>query len=111
MLLFVRSSCAACQSAKPAMADLAARLRQMSVPTIVIASGKHADGESEYIRDLGVSASQLVALDLSNLRLQVVPTLVLVARNGEVKYAKEGVPSEPDQQALVRAADLSSMTR
>lgn len=111
LLLFIRSNCGACQSAKPGMAELVARLKNMSVPTVVIASGTHADDESAYARDLGLGASQLVALDLSTLHLQVVPTLVLVNEKGEVKYAKEGVPSDADRQALAHAADLSLMTR
>ena len=83
----------------------------MSVPTIVITSGKHAEGESEYVWDLGLNATQLVAVDFTKLQLQVVPTLVLVNNTGEVKYAKEGIPSLPDQDVLIRAAAPSPMNR
>jgi hypothetical protein len=111
LLLFVRSNCPACQTAKDPAARVAAELRRRTIPTLVIAAGQQPAGEAEYVRSLALDASQLITLDLMKHRVQVVPTFVLVDSRGEVKYTKEGAPSAADEEALIRAADLNASSR
>jgi hypothetical protein len=111
LLLFVRSNCPACQTAKGPATRTAAELRRRGIPTLVIAGGQQPEGESEYVRSLALDASQLVTLDLTKLRVQVVPTFVLVNNSGEVRYTKQGVPSALDEAALIRAADPNASSR
>ena len=104
LFIFVRSSCAACQAAKPVLAALAPRLRQTPTDIVMIISGAHAGDEAVYAHDLGVDAAHLVALDLSGLRVKLLPTVVLVNRSGQVLYSVEGVPTAVDQQRFLQAA-------
>src|SRR5262249_28025702 len=104
LFVFVRSSCAACQSAKPIFASIAPRLRQASADVVIVTSGAHADDEGTYARDVGVDAAHLVRLDITTLKVKLVPTAVLVDRSGRVLFTVEGVPSASDQQQLLRAA-------
>jgi hypothetical protein len=104
LLVFARSSCSACQRAKPVFADIARRLSAPSSARILLvtSSTRHED-EVSYVRDLGLDESHLVTLDGAGLRLQVVPTLVLVDRLGEIHYASEGVPTAAQEDDLLRA--------
>ena len=105
LLLFARSGCGACQTSKPAFASLIAGLRDNSAVRValIVREGTQA-GEREYVRDLGLEEDGLVGVDFSALRLQRVPTTVLVDRQGEVRYILEGPPSVLDQGEILRIA-------
>ncbi len=104
LLLFARNTCSACQKAKVAFARVAARLRERSTNVLVVANVNHRADEIPYVRDLGLDESHLVEVDFNDLRLKVVPTLVLVDREGRVHYTSEGVISPTGEEDLLRAA-------
>ena len=104
LFIFARSSCAACQAAKPTFAALADRLRRASSDVVLITGGADARDEAAYASDLGLDASHLVPMNLSALRVKLVPTLVLVDQGGRVVYSIEGVPTDADQARLIEAA-------
>ena len=105
LLLFSRSECSACQGAKPALASLLAGLRNHPAVDVrlVVSEGTQAD-ERRYLHELGLAEDCLAGADFSALRLQRVPTAVLVDRQGEVRYSVEGPPTGLDQAELVRIA-------
>ena len=92
LLVFTRSGCGTCQRAKSAMATLAAALRDRATVrvTMVVADGTQAD-ERKYLHDIGLTDGHLAGVDFRALRLQRVPTTVLVDRTGRVLYSLEGV--------------------
>lgn len=106
LFAFVRYDCSGCQATKPILAEIAARLREDSVPTVLVANNLHPEEELRYGTDAGLDRAHVVTMDWAGagLRLQRVPTFVLVNRTGEVIYASEGVPSESQQKDLLNAA-------
>jgi len=105
LLLFTRTGCGACQAAKPALASLVAGLRDRpSIRTLMIVREGSEPEEREYIRAIGLDEDRLVGVDFRNLRLRRVPTMVLVDRDGKVRYSLEGAPTAPKQEELIRIA-------
>jgi thiol-disulfide isomerase/thioredoxin len=112
LFVFARSSCGACQRAKPLFADIARRLSNpSSVRVLLVNSSTRREDEASYARDLGLDESHLVTLNGAGLRLQVVPTLVLVDRLGEIHYASEGVPTAAQEDDLLRAVASAATPR
>jgi thiol-disulfide isomerase/thioredoxin len=112
LLIFARSSCPACERAKPAFAVLAASLRDRAAVrvTMVVDEGQQA-GEREYLRDVGLPEDRLAAVDFRALRLRRIPTTVLVDRDGRVLYSQEGEPSALDAAELLRMVSLTDARR
>jgi hypothetical protein len=112
LLVFTRSSCGICQRARPALATLAIALRDHATVGVrmVVADGTQAD-ERKYLHDIGLTDSHLAALDFRTLRLQRVPTTVLVDRSGQVLYSLEGEPSASDRMELLRLAAARDVYR
>jgi hypothetical protein len=112
LLLFTRSSCGTCQRAKSALAALTTALRDRGTVrvTMVVADGTQAD-EGNYLHDIGLTAGHLAAVDFRTLRLQRVPTTVLVDRTGHVLYSLEGEPTASDQMELLRLASARDLYR
>jgi hypothetical protein len=112
LLLFTRSSCPACERAKPAFAELTAALRDRAAVrvTMVVDEGQQA-GEREYLRDVGLAEDRLAVVDFRTLRLRRVPTTVLVDRDGRVLHTQEGEPSAQDVAGLLRMVSLGDDRR
>ena len=112
LLVFTRSGCGTCQRAKSAMATLAAALRDRATVrvTMVVADGTQAD-ERKYLHDIGLTDGHLAGVDFRALRLQRVPTTVLVDRTGRVLYSLEGEPAASDQTALLRLVAARDISR
>lgn len=108
LFVFVRSNCAACQSAKPALERIADTFRQAMTPVLVISTGARATDGIGYAAEIGVERTSVLALDVSTLRLRVVPTIVLVNRAGEVLYAAEGVPTDQQAEQLLRLVNANT---
>lgn len=102
--MFVRSDCSACQGSAPVFRKIAGRLSDTPTPMYLITSGARSDDEARFTQQVGIAADRLVMLNFSSLRLQVVPTLVVVDQQGTVIYASEGPPSDQQQEELLRAA-------
>jgi len=101
VVLFGRGSCAACQRAKPVLADLAQRLSELGVPLRLAVNGEDPTGDAAYATSLGLTDQQIVTVNTASLRLHVVPTIVLVDRQGLIRYAHEGAPTADDATALL----------
>jgi hypothetical protein len=101
LLLFVRANCSACQTAKPAFASLVAEARGRGMPVWLVASGALTDEEGAYAASIGLEADRRMTMPLAGLRLQVVPTLVVVGHSGEVVYAAEGVPTDTVRRDVI----------
>jgi hypothetical protein len=105
LLIFSRAGCGACQTAKPALTSLIAKLHDHpAVRALMIVREGSEPAEREYLHEIGLDDSRLVAVDFTSLRLVRVPTLVLVDRGGAVRYSLEGVTTAVEQEALIRIA-------
>ncbi|HYN06816.1 MAG TPA: hypothetical protein VES67_05465 [Vicinamibacterales bacterium] len=105
LLLFSRAGCGACQTAKPVLVSLVAALhdRKDVRVLLVVSEGTEAE-ERQYLQELGLGGDRLAGVNFAALRLQHVPTTVLVDRRGNVRYSLEGAPSLLDQGELLRIA-------
>jgi thiol-disulfide isomerase/thioredoxin len=112
VVLFARSTCAFCQRAKPLFTKLVADLAEShSARMVMVSSPSGGTGDVDYAKSVGLEADQLVVLDPVSLRLKTVPTLVLVDRQGQVRYSHEGMPTAADLEELLRTTTVLNPRR
>jgi hypothetical protein len=106
LVIFARTSCVACQHAKPVFTEIAAALSKYHDVRVVMVTGEQlAADETKFAAEMGLDASALIRMDLDPLRLRVVPTTVLVDARGAVLYSTEGGElSDDDRAAILRLA-------
>lgn len=99
VVIFVSGTCQACQQSAPFHRYLrssagAAGLR------VVTALTSMSDDPSAYAATESLSDRDVAKFDSTGSRLRVVPTILIVDRNGDVLEKKEGVLPEAEQHAL-----------
>lgn len=109
VVVFARSTCAVCQSSVPFLTTLVREAAASGVAVRLLTSTPVAPDELAYAQATGLSAAEVVGVDLHALRVKRVPTLVLVDREGAIHYAHEGAVPAVEQEALLRR--LPSLTR
>lgn len=90
LVLFLRESCAVCQTEAPHLAELVRRvgIDSTSVASVVVTGSARVEAEREFAaRFKGASHRQV---PFEDLKVQTVPTVVLVDRHGVVLFAQEG---------------------
>jgi thioredoxin-related protein len=101
IILFARSSCGACQAAKPqlrAIANLASTY--LGVQMIVVPASDWSPEEGAYIHDLGLREEAVRHLSVSELKVRMVPTLVVVDQRGRIQLVQEGAPTSKEEIAI-----------
>jgi thiol-disulfide isomerase/thioredoxin len=109
IVLFARSTCAVCRSSVPFLARLVQEAAASGVAVRLVSSAPVLPAEVAFAQALGLGATELVGVDVRTLRVKQVPTVVLVDRAGDIRYAREGAVPAVDQDELLRT--LSSLTR
>lgn len=103
VVLFARSSCGVCQAAKPLFGRLVADLKSASTTRVVLVVGTTSrHDEEKYAKELGLSETQLLRLDLKSLRLRRVPTVVALDERGIVLFSREGAPLPTEQEQFLQ---------
>jgi hypothetical protein len=101
LLIFVRSSCPACQSYRPAFAALVGMARKSNIQvTILVRNGD--ESERQYALDLGLEEDRVKTVDFSKLRLRRVPTTLLVDSRGLIYFSQEGPPPSHEDEHFLR---------
>ena len=109
-VIFARTSCVACQHAKPVLTEMIATLSKYDDVRVVMVTGERlAADETKFAAALGLSAGAVIRMDLDPLRLRVVPTTVLVDSHGAVLYSTEGEVSADDRAAVLRLAGTAAV--
>lgn len=92
LIVFARASCAACQAARPVLAELVENVRADADLRIVVLmpSGSPAEG-LEYVRGLGLPESSFLPRALREFRVRAVPTALLVDHRGRILAVSEGL--------------------
>jgi hypothetical protein len=102
VLIFARSTCGACQRAQPEFTALISRLRsERSTDVRLMTTGAGRSEEASYARAIGLTDRELSVAD-ARVRVRIVPSLVVVDRHGVIKFFSEGIPTRPQQEAVVR---------
>lgn len=102
VVLFARFGCGACERAKPLLSSLAKDIAGRPGVRFVMVTGTASRTENlAYARELGLAEAAVVSITLTDLRLRQVPTLLLVDRQGVVRYAQEGaLPSSAGSELI-----------
>jgi hypothetical protein len=93
LLILARSNCGACQRAAPLFAALIADLKSRSDIGVRLVTRRVRSDELRYAAAIGLDEANVVLTDLTSLRVERVPTLLLVDRGGRVLLAHEGAPA------------------
>jgi hypothetical protein len=103
VVLFLRSTCPACQDNSAMLERLVAESSAAVDTRVVMVTGQGArDSEVRFAEELGLDARQVVPLDLRRLRLRHVPSAVVVDRDGTVLFSRSGPISEQDLESVKR---------
>jgi hypothetical protein len=112
LVVIARSDCGACQQARPYLAELVAEAQARG--GVVLASpGLDRQAEVAFGREIGLPEEAVKAIPPAGLRATVVPTLVLVDRQGRILGAWEGVPParQPEIRKAIRAVGAAGPAR
>ena len=105
LVIFARSTCAACEKAAPYLKGLTASLRGRAAVVYASAGVKlERDEEVKSAQAIGVGGSQVPAAP-DGLKVRVTPTLVLVNQHGEVLTSFEGVGPGSKQAVITKTID------
>jgi len=105
LFIFARSTCSSCQRAQPVLAAAVHALRATPGVAIRLVPTRAPDAdELGYARAIGLREADVTPVTMAQLRLRVVPTVVLVDREGRIRFSVEGVLSETQEAELVRSA-------
>ena len=93
LLIFARSTCAACQAAKSTLAEIVAAVGtadSVDVAMVTSSSAPSPEAELQYASEIGIANSQVILMDTALLRLKKVPAVALIDSRGTVLTFKEG---------------------
>jgi hypothetical protein len=107
LIVFASGTCGACRRSEPALGSLAKELRGSATRFLLITPNTRIVDQQALIDAVGLERSEVSALDLSSLRLKIVPSVVLVDRSGRILYSHEGLIDEDGSVAIRRAVDGS----
>jgi len=107
VVVFSRSSCPACQAARPRLRRLTAAVKRVSDARIVLVTplGDESN-ELVYARDLGLAESEVMAISPSQVRVRAVPTIALVDSQGRIIFVHEGPTGDDDDLEIERLLTL-----
>ena len=112
VLVFGRSSCGACERAKPMLSSAIREVtRESSVSVAMVAGAGATAADRQFARDLGIPEDRFFTLDVQSLKLERVPTLVLVDQRGTVLFEREGTLDQTHFDQLLSAAGVPSLSR
>jgi hypothetical protein len=105
LFVFASGTCGACRRSASVLASLAADLRGSGTRFLLVTPNvRHVDQQA-LIQAIGLQGTEVSDLDLSTLRLKIVPSVVLVDGTGRVLYSREGLVDEDGRTAIRRAID------
>ena len=103
LVIFGRSSCAACQSAVGSITDLGDQIRSRHDIRLILATEfPDLPSEQAYARSLGLERSRVIRIDRP-IKLRSVPTLALVNPSGRILFSQAGFGSTGQDRERLRA--------
>ena len=104
VIIFVQDWCEACRKAKPIFAELSRNISTIEgVRMVLVPPGGYSAEEIRYAQDIGLAATAVEHLRGEAVRVQIVPTLVVVDNTGQILFAHVGVPRQGEERAFLRA--------
>jgi len=100
VVIFISGACAACQQSAPFHRALRSSGRAAGLRVVTALTAAN-DDPAGYAANESLSEHDVVRFDATGSRLRVVPTILIIDRNGVVVEKKEGVLPEAGQHALI----------
>lgn len=111
LIVFARSTCPACDHSRPALSAATKCFSQPRTSDVaLITTAPRAERELSFARDIGIPDTRVFALNVAALRLERVPTVIVVDRAGRIVFQYEGELGEghvASLSAVARGADAS----
>jgi len=105
ILVFARSSCAACRRSTPALQSLVAAASASPATQVLLVTSAREDRDADraLAAEIGLTGAQVHRAPFDRLRLKVVPSIIVVDRAGVVLDAHVGAPDPEATARLLRA--------
>jgi hypothetical protein len=97
LILFARSTCAACERSKPLHQRLITDNASRADLRVMLATPDPLARELDYGRALGLADARVIHIETPTVKVKTVPTLLLVNRYGVVVATREGVLDDAEQ--------------
>ena len=101
LVIIVKSSCTGCQASKPFLARLVTETRGIANSRVALLVAQIELEERAFARDIGLTEQEVHSLDLNSLKVQRVPTMVVVDSRGTIRFAHEDPPTTVDDPRLL----------
>ncbi len=103
LVLFARSTCAACQRSADFHKQVVAAGRTQGIPTVLITPSDDAEAERAYAQGLGIASTHVYTVTAGSIRLRSVPALMVVDSSGLIRHVWFGAPDAVTQSAILSA--------
>lgn len=92
LIVFARASCAACQAARPVLAELVEKVKDdASLRVVLVMPAVNPSESLEYVRGLGLPESSFIPRQQREFKVRAIPTAVLVDQRGRILAVAEGL--------------------
>ncbi len=103
LILFARSTCAACQRSSDFHRQVVAAGTSHGIPTILVTPSTDAHAERVYADGLGIAAERVYPSAPGSIKLRAVPALMVVDATGLIRHVWFGAP-DPATETTILAA-------
>jgi len=103
LVLFARSTCAACQRSSSFHTQVVATGRTHGVPTVLVTPSTDAEAERVYAEGLGIAATAVYLAAPGAIKLRAVPALMVVDAAGLIRHVWFGAPDAATQTTILEA--------
>lgn len=111
VILFARSTCAACQRSAEFHKQVVATARSYGIPTVLVTPSTDVDAERVYADSLGITAAHVFQAPPGTIRLRSVPALMVVDASGLIRDVWFGAPDAATQTTIFAALTARAGTR
>jgi hypothetical protein len=103
LVLFARSTCAACQRSADFHKQIVATGKALGIPTVLITPSEETAAEEAYAAGLGIAPTNVYLARAGSIKLRAVPALMVVESSGLIRHVWFGA-SDADAQTTILAA-------
>lgn len=101
LILFARSTCAACQRSSDFHKQVVAAGRARGVRAALVTPSDDASAEQAYAANLGIGAAQVYHAAPGSIKLRAVPALMVVDAAGVIRHVWFGAPDAGTQAEIL----------
>ena len=102
LVIFARATCLACQRAMPGLARVAREARDATVDVLVVSAPPGSSDDQAFAEQIAGPTVRLLRVSPLAVRARRVPTTLLVARDGRIRFVAQGDFTE-EQERVLRA--------